>query len=74
MLAAMAESREEARAEEASDVAEEGRQCDFCGARVPRVRRVALDRDYERLQTPHPVRYACPDCSAEKERVRDGAS
>ncbi len=50
-----------------------GRQrCDFCGAVVPRVRRVALDRDYERLQTPHPVRYACPRCSEKKERDRRG--
>lgn len=45
-------------------------RCDFCGAQVPRVRRVALDRGYERLQTPHAVRYACPACSAEKERQR----
>ena len=40
--------------------------CDFCGQDVPRVRRVALDRDYERLQTPHPVRYACARCSDDK--------
>ncbi len=44
--------------------------CDFCGKSVPQVRRVALDRGYDRLQTPHSVRYACPDCSAEKERER----
>jgi hypothetical protein len=47
--------------------------CDFCGARVPRVRRVALDRGYDRLQTPHQVRYACERCSEEKERQRRGA-
>jgi hypothetical protein len=47
--------------------------CDFCGARAPRVRRVALDRGYERLQTPHAVRYACERCSEEKERQRRGA-
>jgi hypothetical protein len=47
-----------------------GLRCDFCDKHVPRVRRVALDRDYERLQTPHAVQYACPDCSAEKERQR----
>jgi hypothetical protein len=44
--------------------------CDFCGKQVPRVRRVALDRGYDRLQKPHPVRYACDACSAEKERER----
>jgi hypothetical protein len=52
--------------------AEAGLRCDFCGARVARVRRVALDRDYDRLQTPHPARYACPECSASKERERLG--
>lgn len=58
--------------EEASgvDPAPEGLRCDFCGKTVPRVRRVALDRDYERLRTPHAVRYACPECSEEKERSR----
>jgi hypothetical protein len=45
-------------------------RCDFCGAEVPRVRRVALDRDYDRLQKPHVVRYACPDCSERKDRER----
>ncbi len=50
-----------------------GLRCDFCGELVPRVRRVALDRDYERLQTPHRVRYACPDCSEAKERRRRDA-
>ena len=49
-----------------------GFRCDFCGAVVPRVRRVALDRDYERLRTPHPVKYACPPCSEAKERSRLG--
>ena len=47
-------------------------RCDFCGAEVPRVRRVALDRDYDRLQQPHAVRYACPECSQRKERERLG--
>jgi predicted RNA-binding Zn-ribbon protein involved in translation (DUF1610 family) len=49
-------------------------RCDFCGADVPRVRRVALDRDYDRLQKPHRVRYACPECSERKERERSGGS
>lgn len=48
-----------------------GLRCDFCGRVVPRVRRIALDRDYERLQTPHRVRYACPECSDRKERSRE---
>ena len=51
---------------------EPGLRCDFCGALVSRVRRIALDRDYDRLQTPHAVRYACPDCSQRKELERLG--
>jgi hypothetical protein len=50
----------------------EGMRCDFCGKQVPRVRRVALDQGYERLQTPHAVQYACPECSAAKEERRRG--
>jgi hypothetical protein len=46
--------------------------CDFCGSAVSHVRRIALDRDYDRLQTPHQVQYACDACSAEKERQRKG--
>lgn len=46
--------------------------CDFCGEPAPVVRRVALDRGYERLQTLHPVRFACPRCSDEKEQRRLG--
>ena len=34
------------------------------------MRRVALDRDYDRLQKPHRVQYACPECSERKERER----
>jgi hypothetical protein len=49
-----------------------GFRCDFCGAVVPRVQRVALDGDYERLRTPHAVKYACPPCSAAKEQNRLG--
>ena len=49
-----------------------GLVCDFCGERVPTVRRVALDQGYERLQTPHKERYACPACSDKKERERRG--
>ena len=50
--------------------AQERFRCDFCGSEVPRVRRVALDRDYDRLQKPHRVQYACPECSERKERER----
>ena len=46
--------------------------CDFCGKPAPVVRRVALDRGYERLQTLHSVRYACSRCSEEKEQRRLG--
>jgi hypothetical protein len=48
----------------------DGLRCDFCGAIVPRVRRVALDGAYERLRTPHRPLYACPDCSERKEQAR----
>jgi len=44
--------------------------CDFCGKAVSHVRRIALDRDYDRLQTPHRVQYACDACSAAKEAER----
>lgn len=58
---------------QAAETAEaSGLRCDFCGALVSRVRRVALDRDYDRLQTPHAVRYACPECSQRKELERLG--
>jgi hypothetical protein len=46
--------------------------CDFCGETVRRVRRVALDGDYDRLQKPHVVQYACHTCSEAKERRRLG--
>jgi hypothetical protein len=47
-------------------------RCDFCGEVVGSVRRVAIDTDYERLQTPHKELYACEGCSAKKERTRLG--
>lgn len=49
-----------------------GLRCDFCGESVPSVRRIALDRGYDRLQTPHRELYACPTCSERKERSRLG--
>lgn len=47
-------------------------RCDICGNEAPSVHRVALDGDYDRLRTPHQVLYACPPCSAKKERQRHG--
>jgi hypothetical protein len=47
-------------------------RCDFCGEVASSVRRVALDGDYERLQTRHKVRYACSACSERKEKERLG--
>jgi hypothetical protein len=52
--------------------APKGQRCDFCGAVVPTVRRVAVDHDYDRLQTPHRELYACESCSERKERARVG--
>jgi hypothetical protein len=49
-----------------------GLRCDFCGQETTSVRRVAIDRSYERLRTPHREQYACPACSERKERVRLG--
>jgi hypothetical protein len=46
--------------------------CDFCGEPSESVRRVALDRDYERLRTRHEPRYACSRCSERKEQERLG--
>ena len=57
----------------AAKQAPELKRCDFCGAEVPSVRRVALDAGYERLQTPHRERYACERCSEQKERERHAA-
>ncbi len=46
--------------------------CDFCGERVERVLRIALDRDYDRMRDGHGVRYACETCSERKEQLRQG--
>jgi hypothetical protein len=45
-------------------------KCDFCGGETDRVRRVALDRGYDRLGQRHGVRYACRACSERKEAER----
>jgi hypothetical protein len=47
-------------------------RCDFCGEVVASVRRIAIDTNYERLQTPHKELYACEPCSVKKERARLG--
>lgn len=64
----------ESGAESAPGQIPRGQVCDFCGKRVQRVRRVAVDRGYERLVPPHTERYACPECSEKKERERQGPS
>jgi hypothetical protein len=62
-------------AEDASEGAvEKPLRCDFCGQAAPRVRRVALDGVYDRLQKPHHAQYACAACSDTKERERLDAS
>lgn len=50
----------------------EGRCCDLCGNVVLAVRRVALDREYDRLQLAHKELYACEACFESKERRRLG--
>jgi hypothetical protein len=57
---------------EPEDVGAGGLRCDFCGATVSSVRRIALDHGYDRLQLPHRERYACGPCSERKERERLG--
>ena len=42
--------------------------CDFCGERTFHVRRVILDRNYDR--TLKPAQYACASCSDKKETER----
>lgn len=57
---------------EALEADPSGIRCDFCGKLAQSVRRVALDHDYERLQTPHKERFACAECSKAKEETRRG--
>lgn len=49
-----------------------GRRCDLCGKEVVSVRRVALDREYDRLQVAHKELYACEPCFEAKEQKRLG--
>lgn len=53
-------------------VASAGRLCDLCGKEVVAVRRVALDREYDRLQLAHKELYACEPCFEAKEQRRLG--
>ena len=45
-------------------------RCDFCGREVDSVRRVAIDKDYDRLSVKHQIKYACEECSRKKEAER----
>jgi predicted RNA-binding Zn-ribbon protein involved in translation (DUF1610 family) len=45
-------------------------KCDFCGREAAKVRRVALEPNYDRLTQRHSVRYACPECSERKSAER----
>lgn len=45
-------------------------KCDFCGAETDKVKRIALDKDYDRLSLRHAVMYACEKCSDKKEKER----
>lgn len=54
------------------DLRDAGRLCDFCGDRVSTVRRVALDCEYDRLQTVHQEQYSCSSCFDAKEERRVG--
>lgn len=68
----MSESQETPDTTRPRDGAAPGMRCDFCGETAPLVRRVAVDAGYERLQPPHKELYACPPCSARKEKARLG--
>lgn len=48
------------------------RRCDLCGNESVAVRRVALDREYDRLQLAHKELYACEPCFEAKEQRRLG--
>ncbi len=59
---------------EANPCSAETQRCDFCGRRVSRVRRVALDGVYDRLRVSHRELYACPTCSEAKEQARSAGT
>lgn len=45
-------------------------RCDFCGKEVKVVKRIAIDKGYDRLSIKHQIKYACEECSTRKERER----
>lgn len=45
-------------------------KCDFCGQEAATVKRVAIDKGYDRLTVKHEIKYACEECSKEKEEER----
>jgi len=45
-------------------------KCDFCGKESETVRRVAVDKDYDRLSVKHEIKYACEECSKKKDEER----
>lgn len=42
--------------------------CDFCNQETYAVRRIALDKDYDRMHSE--AKYACHECSEQKENDR----
>lgn len=46
--------------------------CDFCGEPAHKLRRIVVDKDYERLLEVGRPKYACPPCSEAKDRKRLG--
>lgn len=42
--------------------------CDFCNQETYAVRRIVLDKDYDRMHSE--AKYACPDCFDQKEKGR----
>ncbi len=45
-------------------------RCDFCGKETKRVKRVAIDKNYDRLSIKHNIKYACEECSQLKDKKR----
>ena len=45
-------------------------RCDFCEKEVESLRRIALDKGYDRLSVRHNKMYACDKCSEKKDKER----
>ncbi|HBO84543.1 MAG: hypothetical protein A2073_02460 [Deltaproteobacteria bacterium GWC2_42_11] len=45
-------------------------KCDLCGKEFDTVRRIAVDKDYDRLSIRHEIKYSCPECFKKKEESR----